>query len=688
MIGLTLAAGSVPLWAQRRKPAAPKPAPAAPAPAQQAAPPAAPKVDKAAAYYNFSLAHLYSELAGLYGNARGSEYLNKAIEYYRAAIKADPTASFLSEELSDLYIQSNQIPAAIEESESALRNNPNDLNARRILGRIYARLIDPNRTRNREENANKAIDQYQRIVAQDPKDTDSWVMLGRLYKILQNSVESESAYKKALELDADNEDALTGLAIVYNDLGDQKRATELLERIVAKNPSLRVLTALASGYEQLREYKLAAQALRRALEASQGNPEIQRALAQNLLFADELDEAREQYLELVAEDPKDAGSWFRLSQIHRQKGDLAKAREASDKAIELEPGNPEYRYNEVNLLSAEGRAADAIAKLKDMIAQRKGGSSAAEKQNRAVLLERLGLLYRDNDQPKEAVDAFREMAQLDPDNSGPRASAQIIETWRGARDLAKAGEEAESAIRKYPKDRMVRLIRANLLADSGKVDDAAAEIRALIDGKSDRETYLSLAQVYEKGKRYDEMATAIAAAEKLSETDEEKEGVLFMRGASLEKQKRFDLAEAEFRKLLTLNPDNVSALNYLGYMLADRGVKLDEALAMIQKAVDKEPNNGAYLDSLGWVFFRLNRLEEAERYLTRSVEKVPTDPTVRDHLGDVYAKLGKLKEAIDAWQSSLEQYKTAPAAEQDPAEVAKVQKKLDDAKIRLAQQKR
>jgi tetratricopeptide (TPR) repeat protein len=688
MIGLTLAAGSVPLWAQRRKPAAPKPAPAAPAPAQQAAPPAAPKVDKAAAYYNFSLAHLYSELAGLYGNARGSEYLNKAIEYYRAAIKADPTASFLSEELSDLYIQSNQIPAAIEESESALRNNPNDLNARRILGRIYARLIDPNRTRNREENANKAIDQYQRIVAQDPKDTDSWVMLGRLYKILQNSVESESAYKKALELDADNEDALTGLAIVYNDLGDQKRATELLERIVAKNPSLRVLTALASGYEQLREYKLAAQALRRALEASQGNPEIQRALAQNLLFADELDEAREQYLELVAEDPKDAGSWFRLSQIHRQKGDLAKAREASDKAIELEPGNPEYRYNEVNLLSAEGRAADAIAKLKDMIAQRKGGSSAAEKQNRAVLLERLGLLYRDNDQPKEAVDAFREMAQLDPDNSGPRASAQIIETWRGARDLAKAGEEAESAIRKYPKDRMVRLIRANLLADSGKVDDAAAEIRALIDGKSDRETYLSLAQVYEKGKRYDEMAKAIAEAEKLSETDEEKEGVLFMRGASLEKQKRFDLAEAEFRKLLTLNPDNVSALNYLGYMLADRGVKLDEALAMIQKAVDKEPNNGAYLDSLGWVFFRLNRLEEAERYLTRSVEKVPTDPTVRDHLGDVYAKLGKLKEAIDAWQSSLEQYKTAPAAEQDPAEVAKVQKKLDDAKIRLAQQKR
>ncbi len=115
--------------------------------------------DKAAAYYNYSLGHLYSELAAAYGN-RG-EYFNKAAESYRAALKADPSATFIAEELSDLYIQSGRLREAVLDAEDALKQNPNDLNSRRLLARIYTHLIGDSQTnqidRRHGEEGHRAI---------------------------------------------------------------------------------------------------------------------------------------------------------------------------------------------------------------------------------------------------------------------------------------------------------------------------------------------------------------------------------------------------------------------------------------------------------------------------------------------------------------------------------------------------
>ena len=146
------------------------------------------------------------------------------------------------------------------------------------------------------------------------------------------------------------------------------------------------------------------------------------------------------------------------------------------------------------------------------------------------------------------------------------------------------------------------------------------------------------------------------------------------------------MAEKEFRKVLDADPKNASALNYLGYMLADQNVRLDEAQDLIKKAVDLEPSNYAFLDSLGWVYYRLNRLTEAEQELTRSLQMSGKDPTIYDHLGDVYFKQGKLKEAIAQWQSSLKAYSASSPSEAEPDELAKVQKKLDSARVRLAKE--
>lgn len=644
------------------------------------------QTDKAAAYYHYSLGHLYAELAASYNNR--SDYFNKAIENYRLAMKEDPTVSFLTEELTDLYIQSGRLREAVSDAEDILKQNPNDLNARRILARIYARLIGDNQQNRLDETyLRKSIEQYQKITEKDPSDTESWLMLGRLFKLNQNSPEAEKAYKRALENDANNEDALTGLAMVYSDLGDNKQAAEMLKRAAEKSPNARSLTALAGTYEQMREYSLAAETLRKALELSPGNTsELKKAMARDLMLSDQLDEALKVYQQIAADDPRDAETQLRISQIYRQKRDFAKAREASDKAKELDPNSIEIRYSDVNLLEAEGKNKEAIDLLGDIInSTSKKNYTASEKGNRVVLLERLGTMYRANDQFAKAIDTFHQMIDVDPDMAA-RSELQIIETYRVSKDLPKAESEAKTALAKFPDDRSLRGMYASVLADEGKSDAAIAEMKKLIADKPDRDTWISLAQVYEKAKRFNEMAKAIDEASKLSESKEDKENILFLRGAMFERQKKYEEAETEFRKLLAQNPDSAAALNYLGYMLADRNVRLPEALQMITKAVERDPGNGAYLDSLGWVYYRLGRYGDAETQLKIAVDKTANDPTVHDHLGDVYYKQGKIKDAITEWEASLKQWDVSAPAEQEPAEIAKVQKKLEGAKVRLARE--
>ena len=189
---------------------------------------------------------------------------------------------------------------------------------------------------------------------------------------------------------------------------------------------------------------------------------------------------------------------------------------------------------------------------------------------------------------------------------------------------------------------------------------------------------LALAHVYERGKRYNDAVEAIDRAAGLATTRAQKLSVLFTSGSVLERAKRHDEAEQKFRELIEKDPDDARALNYLGYMLADIGDNLDEAHDMIQKALDLDPENGAYLDSLGWLYYRQEKFELAERYLVRSLEKIKRDPTVHSHLGDVYFKQGKVEKARKHWELSIEEWKSGPAADRDPEEIAKLETKLSN----------
>ena len=135
-------------------------------------------------------------------------------------------------------------------------------------------------------------------------------------------------------------------------------------------------------------------------------------------------------------------------------------------------------------------------------------------------------------------------------------------------------------------------------------------------------------------------------------------------------------AERMLRQMLSVNPADHRVLNYLGYLLAQNGKNLDEAITLVNRALQAEPGRGEYLDSLGWAYYKQGNLNEAEKYLSQAAQKLPDHPEILDHLGDVYAKRGRWQEAIDAWTRAL-------ANKDASVEPAAVQRKIDDARGRV-----
>jgi tetratricopeptide (TPR) repeat protein len=260
-----------------------------------------------------------------------------------------------------------------------------------------------------------------------------------------------------------------------------------------------------------------------------------------------------------------------------------------------------------------------------------------------------------------------------------------VDALRDAHKWSAALGVAAAAAKAMPDNHDVQLTYARQLADAGKVDDAVKLAEAQLKGSpEDRDVYFTLTDIEVRAKRWKDASLAMDKAEALATKPEEKVFVDFYRGTIAERQKLYDQAEAVLRKALALDPDSALIQNYLGYMLADRGEKLDEAVGLLKKAVKFDPQNGAYLDSLAWAYYKQGQYALAEDYSRRAVMRLGNDPTVLDHLAEIYAHNGKLSQAVDEWQKSLQSYQSSLAPEADPADVAKVEHRLESARVRLA----
>jgi Flp pilus assembly protein TadD len=217
-----------------------------------------------------------------------------------------------------------------------------------------------------------------------------------------------------------------------------------------------------------------------------------------------------------------------------------------------------------------------------------------------------------------------------------------------------------------------RLREAAILDQLGETETAIALLRRLATERpAEREPWIELGDILRGHNRFAEAVTAYDAALARTHPIEPDDWRLYYsRGVALERSKRWPRAEADFRHALKLEPDQPLVLNYLGYSWIDQGVHLDEALHMVERAVELRPNDGYIVDSLGWAYYRLGNYAKATENLERAIELEPEDPTINDHLGDVYWRTGRRLEARYQWNRALE-------FKPDSSEATKIDAKLE-----------
>jgi tetratricopeptide (TPR) repeat protein len=660
-------------------------------PAQPTQPAAQHKVDKAAAYYHYTLAHMYEEMVTAYGR---SDLAAKATEEYRQAIEADPSSEFLTSALAELYVKTGRIADAVREAQDIIKRDPKNLEAHKLLGRIYLRSLGDMPGGSGSDNILKlAIDQYEQITKLDPTSVDDHLLLGRLYRLNNDLQKAEAELQTAIKLDANSEEAVTTLAMLYTDEGDTAHALKVLSSIPDSARSAKLYSALGAAYEQRKDYKNAIDAYKHAIVLDRDNLDAIRGLAENEMNDGQFEAALQQYKVIADSNPEDAQTYVRMADIYRRQGKYDQALENLKRAETLVPDTMDVPYSIAAVYQAQGRYDEAAKILQDLIKKTEKsetGTSQADRNNRAIFVERLGMIYREQENYTAAVETFRKMLTLGDENA--RSGYQeIIDTYRDAKQWPQATAAAKEAVQKLPNDRDLRMVLDAQLADTGQLDQAVADMRSMLKGGAeDRDVYVRLGIVYTRAKQWNDALQALAKAEEVSTKADDKAYVIFLRGDLYQRQKNFDAAEIEFKKVLSMTPPTdpqaAATLNYLGYMNADRGVKLEESLNLIKQALTFEPNNPAYLDSIGWAYFKLGKYDLAEDNLNKAASHMGSDPTVQEHLGDLYQKTGRLKLAAAHWDRAVQEWNRTVPAEQDSEAFAKVQQKLDAAKVKLAKE--
>jgi tetratricopeptide (TPR) repeat protein len=247
-------------------------------------------------------------------------------------------------------------------------------------------------------------------------------------------------------------------------------------------------------------------------------------------------------------------------------------------------------------------------------------------------------------------------------------------------DLYESLKKPELAIKIYdrvppssPLHRNAAIQMAANLDSLDRADEAQKHLEALIkQNPDDLEAIMALGNVLRGHKKFAECANVYSKGISTIQKPEKANWVVFyFRGICYERSKQWAKAEADLMKALELFPDQPHVLNYLGYSWIDQGIKLDEGMEMIKKAVQQRPDDGYIVDSLGWAYYRLGNYEEATKQLERAIELKPEDPTINDHLGDAYWRIGRVLEARFQWAHARD-------LKPDAEELPKIEEKLKE----------
>jgi tetratricopeptide (TPR) repeat protein len=582
------------------------------------------------------------------GGSLTRDALTAMQEAFRQAAALDPTLAEAHTSLAEVaFFFLDDSNEAEQEARLAVRVDPDNFGAHRLLSRIYSLRAGVDESKLKREDADRAISELKEVLRLDPTDAEALALSGEFYHLTGREADAIEAFKRWVGAPATADTRFYQVITQGGELSTDAALGRLAESLLKAGRTAEAITTL-----------------RQALAADPGNKDYLQLLSDAVAKGGDAGAVVEELKRAADANPTDIESAAALARAQARAGKIddaaatlrsALARNAKDdKKQEALTGALAQIFTDAL------RYDDAIKAYNDLLKAR-GITDAplvadSDKQFASKYLEEIIRLQRQAGRDSDALATVERMRRL-LGASDLMAEFYSIDLLREQGKRAEALAAAHAAREKYPENPSLLRLEATILAELGRVDEAATLLRSRLNGtfENDYSTNQTIVQMYIEANRGKE---AVEAAQRLVQmTPPQAPGLmiqsLVLLSSAQERAGDFKGAEESLRKVLASNPDSGIALNNLGYFLTERGERLKEALDMIQRAVRSDPTNASYLDSLGWVYFKLGQLDEAERYLTDASRRNPRSPAIQEHVGDLLQRRGKQDEARAAWRKAL-----------------------------------
>ena len=594
--------------------------------------------------YEFVLAKLAAE-DGKY---------DEALSRIDKVIARHPDNAVLQFERAMILIDAGRPSLAEAELRKVAAAHPDFFDAQRVLGRL---LLD--RAGNDKQKIDEALLHLEAAFRLNPVDLGTGMAASQILLSIGRTAEAEKVLATLLERAPDQRALNYNYAQVLNKLGRSEESKQYLERAVQVDPTFGpAILQLIDLYQKENQWRKAADLLQPLINDDPLNLDLQRQQAFFYLRAGLPDKARAAFKTLVDADPKDTRSLYYLAEALNDLEQFEEADKIYRRLLEKTPDDPD-------LLASFGLSQIGQKKYDDAVKSFQALLALPDLPDNLQMLAKTQLAYVDLQKGNygAAVDEARPLL-IFRDKPNTQAIGVALDALKKQKRYGDAVVLLQPLIDRFGSDPVINARYVEMLLRSGDKDRArvAAATQIKLGGRN----VIAVSEAYAQTDQYEPALTMLRDAVK---SRPEEIDLQFELGSVYERSGDKKNAEKMFLSILDKHPDHAATLNYLGYMWAESGINLERAAEMLNRAVSQEPRNGAYVDSLGWVYFQQGKLDLAEKYLTDATRLLPRDATVHEHLGDVFAKRGDVHRALDLYRAAL-------TLEPEPKDEAKLRSKI------------
>lgn len=594
---------------------------------------------KAEAYFRYALAHLFEI----------NDNIEEALKNYQLALKADPESAHIKVSIANVYLDKGQDKEAINLLEEILQKDPQNQEALSGLGTIFFNYAS---SKNDKKAAEKAINYFEYLKKINPQFASTYIHLGKLYSLQGNY---DLAIKQYLEYINLKPYSLAGyylLESLYEEQGKYEEAAEVFESLEKKELfNEKIVSKLLELYSKIKRVNKIDLLFEKIKKSN--NYSLWKEFAKVYKELNLPDRALYIYSEIYKQQPNDLSLVIDYA-------DLIANNEGSLSAIDFLENHIKIYGSDINLeynlafyyekINKWDKAENLISSIISFIEKDMEIEQKQKEDNLKKLYYQLAYIQQEKNKNDDAIKYLNKAKEFS-NVYDYKIDLLIAYNYFKMKNYDRAIEIINSALPKTLDKTDLYILIAKIKEETGKVKEAIELLEKLSkENRNNKEYIFALVEIFERKKDFKKATNYLLDYLKDKKIDER---IAFRLGVIYEKQKKYEEAEKYFKKAIEINPNFAEALNYLGYMFIDLGIKIEQSIEYVKRALNIDKDNAAYIDSLGWGYYKLNKLDLALENLKKAIEILPDNPVIYDHLGDVYYKLGQYQDAINQWKQAL-----------------------------------